>query len=212
MTALLIVLEGIDGSGTTTQAARLVSRLQSLGRLAHGTREPSTGPVGALLRELLMGRHAMADDRPVGGDTMALLFAADRKDHLQREIEPRLAEGCDVVSDRYVWSSWAYQAQEADLPWVKALGRNLRAPDLTLLIDLPIEEAARRRALAGRPEERYDADATLARVARQYQRLAADDPNARVVDGSPSIDEVTARIWSEVDRLLASRSPSQEAP
>lgn len=197
-----IVLEGIDGSGTTTQAARLVEHLQSRGRKPHGTREPSTGPVGKLLREILLGGHAPTPGASVHGDTMALLFAADRRDHLQREIEPHLAAGFDVVSDRYHWSSLAYQAQETDVSWVAGLGRNLRQPDLTILVDLPIAEAARRRALAGRPEERYDADSTLAKVATQYRALAAADPRARVVDGSPSVDEVTLAILKVVDEVL----------
>ncbi len=198
-----IVLEGIDGSGTTTQAARLLEHLQSRGRKTHGTREPSTGPVGRLLREILLGGHAPTG-ASVHGDTMALLFAADRRDHLQREIDPRLAAGFDVVSDRYHWSSLAYQAQETDVSWVAGLGRNLRQPDLTILVDLPIAEAARRRALAGRPEERYDADSTLAKVAAHYRALAAADPKARVVDGSPSVDDVTQAILKVVDEVFLS--------
>lgn len=200
-----IVLEGIDGSGTTTQAERLLAHLRVRGRQAGATREPSTGPVGKLIREILLGGHAPGDGANVHGDTMALLFAADRRDHLQREIEPMLAAGSDVISDRYVWSSLAYQAQEADLPWVRGLARNLRSPDLTLLIDLPIEEAARRRALAGRPVERYDADSYLAKVAAHYRKLAAEDSNAQVIDGRPGMDEVTTLICSAVDRFLAAQ-------
>ena len=199
---LFIVLEGIDGSGTTTQAARLLAHLAVRGRQACGTREPSTGPVGKLIREILLGGHSSAQGHAVHGDTMALLFAADRRDHLTREVEPQLAAGFDVISDRYVWSSFAYQAQEADLPWVQQLARNLRKPDLTMLIDLPIEEAARRRSLAGRPIERYDADGYLAKVAAHYRQLAATDQNALVIDGRPSMDEVTVLIAAAVDGLL----------
>ena len=199
---LFIVLEGIDGSGTTTQAARLLAHLAARGRQACGTREPSTGPVGKLIREILLGGHSSEQGHTVHGDTMALLFAADRRDHLTREVEPQLAAGFDVVSDRYVWSSFAYQAQEADLPWVQQLARNLRKPDLTMLVDLPIEDAARRRSLAGRPIERYDADGYLATVATHYRQLAAADPNALVIDGRPSMDEVTVLIAAAVDELL----------
>ena len=199
---LFIVLEGIDGSGTTTQAARLLAHLAVRGRQACGTREPSTGPVGKLIREILLGGHSSAQGHAVHGDTMALLFAADRRDHLTREVEPQLAAGFDVISDRYVWSSFAYQAQEADLPWVQQLARNLRKPDLTMLIDLPIEEAARRRSLAGRPIERYDADGYLAKVAAHYRQLAATDQNALVIDGRPSMDEVTVLIAAAVDGLM----------
>ena len=89
----LIVLEGIDGSGTTTQTERLVACLRQQGRTAVSTREPSGGPIGRLLREVLLGQHRMPGGAPVDGRAMALLFAADRLDHLQREVELDLAEG-----------------------------------------------------------------------------------------------------------------------
>ena len=95
MSGRLIVLEGIDGAGTTTQTSRLVAALGARGVAAHATREPTTGPVGRLLREMLGGAH-----QPVDQTTLGLLFAADRADHLQREIEPELARGTVVVSDR----------------------------------------------------------------------------------------------------------------
>src|SRR5688500_19723673 len=151
MTPIFVVLEGIDGAGTTTQTERLVQHLRSRGRRAQATREPSQGPVGRLLREILLGAHAPASGQPMNGRTMALLFAADRLDHLQREIEPWLADGVDVASDRYLLSSLAYQAEEADRPWVAELARGIRPPDLTLLLDVPVEVAARRTAAAGRP-------------------------------------------------------------
>jgi dTMP kinase len=201
--AIFVVLEGIDGSGTTTQLERLVRHLEGRGRRAHGTREPSQGPIGLLLRELLLGRHALPGGAPADGQAMALLFAADRRDHLRREIEPNLAAGVDVVSDRYLWSSLAYQAEEADRDWVASLARGLRSPDLTILLDVPVEVAAARRRAAGRVTERYDADAVQARVAASYRRLAAGDPTALVLDGRGSIEEVEGEIAAAVDALAA---------
>jgi dTMP kinase len=201
-----IVLEGIDGAGTTTQTERLVAHLRARGGRATATREPSDGPVGRLLRELLLGRHPLPDGGKVGGPAMALLFAADRQDHLQREIEPLLAAGSDVVSDRYLLSSLAYQAEEADRDWVASLARGVRAPDLTVLVDVPIAVAAARRRQAGRPVERYDADSTLARVAENYRALVGGAPaNTVVIDGSGSADQVGAAIAALVDDLLEGR-------
>jgi len=200
---IFIVLEGIDGSGTTTQLDRVVAHLAARGRSAHPTREPSAGPVGLLLRELLLGKHALPGGAPADGQAMALLFAADRRDHLRREIEPALARGLDVVSDRYLMSSLAYQAEEADRGWVASLARGLRPPELTILLDVPVEVAAARRRAAGRVVERYDEDAVQARVAENYRRLAAADPTAQVIDGRGSVDEVTAAIAAAVDRVLA---------
>ena len=141
---LFIALEGIDGSGTTTQLDRLVAHLKARGRAAHATREPSTGPIGRLLRELLLGQHALPNGAPADGQAMALLFAADRRDHLLREIEPALERRVDVVSDRYLMSSLAYKAEEADRGWVAGLARSLRTADLTIHIDVPVAVAAER--------------------------------------------------------------------
>jgi dTMP kinase len=199
---LFIVLEGIDGSGTTTQTGRLAQHLERRGRRVHTTREPSAGPIGRLVREILLGGHRLADGKPADGPAMALLFAADRRDHLVREIEPALAAGLDVISDRYLLSSLAYQAEEADRAWVASLARDLRAPDLTLLLDLPVQLAADRRRAAGRVEERYDADAVQERVAARYRELVAASPNARTLDARGSIDDVTALITHAVDDLL----------
>jgi dTMP kinase len=195
-----IVLEGIDGAGTTTQTDHLVTHLRARGRQAVATREPSGGPIGRLLREILLGQHRAADGAPVGGSTMALLFAADRLDHLQREVDPLLAAGTDVVSDRYLLSSLAYQAVEADRPWVASLARGVRQPDLTVLVDLPIAVAAERRQRAGRPVERYDADSFLGRVAENYRQLARET-GAAIVDGAGTAEEVGAVIAALADAL-----------
>lgn len=199
---LFIVLEGIDGAGTTTQTERLVQHLAGRGRRAHPTREPSQGPVGRLLRDILQGGHAPAPGETVAGGTMALLFAADRLDHLQREIEPRLAAGEDVVSDRYLLSSLAYQAEETDRAWVLGLARGVRVPDLTILLDVPVEVAADRRHKAARITERYDADAYLTRVTDNYRRLAREQ-GVTTLDGRGSVDEVARAIATLVDARLA---------
>jgi dTMP kinase len=199
---LFMVIEGIDGSGTTTQVPLLEAHLARRGRRVHTTREPSPGPVGGLLREILVGGHRLAGERAVDGRAMALLFAADRRDHLTREIEPALAAGADVISDRYVLSSLAYQAQEAERDWVASLARDVREPDLTLLLDVPVAVAAERRRAAGRADERYDADDVQARVAARYRELVAADPRAVVIDATRSVVEVAVAIARAVDVVL----------
>jgi dTMP kinase len=199
---IFIVLEGIDGSGTTTQLSPLARHLEARGRRVHLTREPSTGPVGRLLREILLGQHRLPGGAPADGPATALLFAADRRDHLVREIQPALAAGLDVVSDRYLLSSLAYQAEEADRGWVAGLAKDLPVPDLTILIDVPAPVAAQRRRAAGRAEERYDEDAVQTRVAARYRELIAATPNAVTVDGRADVDSVAAEITAAVDHLL----------
>lgn len=223
---LFIVLEGIDGSGTTTQLERLAQHLRDRGRPALATREPSEGPVGRLLREALLGHHRDERGTPIDGRAMALLFAADRRDHLVREIEPALAAGSDVVSDRYLLSSLAYQAVEADRLWVQKLAEGVRVPDLTLVLDLPTPVAAERRRRAGRVDERYDADATLIRVAENYRRLAAGAPAREsaalpaaelplgpivLLDATATVDAVAGAIAAEVDRVIDSPPPRRES-
>jgi dTMP kinase len=134
---------------------------------------------------------------------MALLFAADRRDHLRREIEPALAAGIDVVTDRYLLSSLAYQAEEAERDWVAGLARAVRPPDLTLLLDVPVSVAAARRRAAGRSTERYDEDGFQARVAANYRRLAGGDPGVVVLDGGGTVDAVADAIVREVGKLMA---------
>lgn len=182
------VLEGADGVGTTTQRHRLAQRLEARGRRVHITAEPSTGPCGRLIREILATRaHDEATRRE-----LALLFAADRIHHHAHEVEPHLAGGEDVVCDRYVLSSLVYQSLELPLEWVEALNRYAPPADATMLITLPIEEAlARLEARPGR--DLFETRALQARVHEAYAALAAR-VDARVVDGRGSMDDVTERL------------------
>jgi dTMP kinase len=194
-----IVLEGIDGAGTTTQTRLLCDWMNAKDRPAQATREPSDGPVGRLLRQILAGEHA-----PVSGTAMALLFAADRMDHLAREIEPALARGVHVVSDRYYHSSLAYQAEESDRQFVAAVNARARAPDLVCLLRVAPEVAAERRRQDGRTAERYDALAVQRRVALNYDELPSrlgGRERIVVVSGEQPIEAVQAELRREVERL-----------
>jgi dTMP kinase len=148
-----VVIEGIDGSGTTTQCALLADRLSEKGLPAHTTREPSDGPIGVLIRQVLTGRVVTPSPhgaRPPTWTTMAALFAADRLDHLEAEIHPNLNDGVAVICDRYDYSSVAYQTVsggggEDISSWVLELNRHARRPDLTLVLDVdPVVAASRR--------------------------------------------------------------------
>jgi dTMP kinase len=191
----LIALEGIDGAGTTTQTRLLQSALTERGHSVHATCEPSQGPVGKLLREILRG------DLPVNGQTVALLFAADRLHHVEHEIQPAERAGRVVISDRYVLSSLAYQSLECDEAWVTAINRFAPPADLTLLLDVPVEIAAARRAQQGRVVERFDALDMQRRVAQKYRELAARH-GAVVIDGSRDTDQVLETLLPHVYALL----------
>ncbi|MBW2730882.1 MAG: dTMP kinase [Deltaproteobacteria bacterium] len=168
---LFVALEGIDGSGTTTQARLLVEQLAKAGHPAHLTQEPSSGPVGRLLRDVLRGEWKM----PSAGT--ALLFAADRLHHLNDEILPRLDEGQHVVSDRYLLSSLAYQGLECEHAWVEAINRQAIIPDLTVFLRIHPARAAQRRASRGDAAEIFETDRFQQRVAERYEDLL--QPEAR---------------------------------
>ncbi|MFV8756009.1 dTMP kinase [Nannocystaceae bacterium ST9] len=200
-----LVLEGIDGSGTTTQSQRLAERLRARGHRVLETREPSRGPIGAMTREML----AADSSRTVGPEALALLFAADRLEHLAREIEPALAEGQLVICDRYLVSSWVYQSLDCDPSWVRALNRHARWPDLTFVFALSAELAlarvAARRAASGEPIERFDQAPTQRRLAEGYARVLAEaDPREAPglvhVDAAAEIAVVTETL---VERCIA---------
>ena len=193
----LIVIEGLDGAGTTTQARRLVEHLVACGQPAHLTREPSGGPIGRLIREMLTGSHAIPSS-PISQSTFGLLFAADRLDHLQREIEPAIATGVAVVSDRYYHSSLAYQGTGADRDWIALLNARARKPDVTIFLEVRPEVAAKRRLDAGRTQELFEAMQMQEEVAAGYKATVAELITAgeriEIVDGERSPDEVFGAI------------------
>ena len=193
----LIVLEGLDGAGTTTQARRLVDHLVADQRAAHLTREPSDGPVGLLLREMLTGGHAIAGEKLSQG-TFGLLFAADRLDHLQREVEPAIASGATVVSDRWYHSSLAYQGTGADRDWIAVLNARARRPELTIFLQVRPEVAAKRRADAKRREELFEDLEMQREVDAGYRatmdELAAQGERLVIIDGEQSEDDVFVEV------------------
>lgn len=207
-----IVLEGIDGAGTTTQVELLRGALTRRGLPVHSTREPSDGPIGTMIRQILQGRlvvPGVSGPRAPSWLTMALLFAADRADHLDAEVLPNLLDGVTVLSDRYDHSSVAYQTASGGKPeaagWIREINRQARRPDLTVVLDVNPDVAARRRhARQGRPEL-YEDSELQARLASFYASLERYFPEERIVhvDGEGDIEAVHTRVVAEVDRLRA---------
>jgi dTMP kinase len=193
MAAPFIVFEGLDGAGTTTQAHRLVDALARLGRRAHFTREPSDGPIGTMIRQALGGRLSLPGGQRLAPDTLALLFAADRTDHLAAEIDRLCAAGVTVVCDRYLLSSVAYQGQELDPAFVRSANVRARAPDLTLFVRVSPETALQRRSGRHLGDELYEKLTTQRRVAAAYDQAAAEfseSHRVKIIDGERTIDEV----------------------
>jgi dTMP kinase len=201
-----IVLEGIDGSGTTTQGHALVATFERLGFAARFTHEPSTLPLGLLLRQILSG----SGDAPrPDWDAMALIFAADRLQHVAAEIEPWLAAGTTVICDRYDLSSLAYQSatapnEAAALPWLRAINQRARRPDLTLVFDVTPEVAeGRREGRGGAPElfERRELQRRLADIYSAAEQLLPGDRIVHV-DANAGLAEVERNLMTALGQAF----------
>jgi dTMP kinase len=208
-----IVLEGIDGSGTTTQTAEIKKRFDSLGLPSHVTAEPSTGPVGSIIRQILTGRLVVRQHHGVSTPswtTMSLLFAADRQDHVESEIWPNMRDGVNVICDRYVYSSIAYQSvsskSEQSINWIHEINRFIKKPDLVLYLRIDPEEAQSRCRMRGQGIEIFDDPEFQHKLAKAYDKLARDldDVNLATIDGDRPIEDVAEECWSHVERLRSS--------
>jgi len=191
----LIAIEGIDGAGKTRNARRLVRWLRKIGIRAHYTSEPTRGVVGRILEKMAFGRR-------VDVRVEALLFAADRIDHLNRIIKPLLDRGFIVVSDRYVHSSIAYQSiTVGDQGWVEELNKFAEKPDLVILLDVDPERGLRR---IRRRKARFERADVLRRVREKYLELAERE-GFEVVDANRGIEEVFEDVRSLVKGFLEER-------
>ena len=205
-----IVFEGLDGAGTSTQVRLLADRLRAERpelRVAV-TAEPSGGPAGAMIRQVLKGRTtavtALGQPADFDRKALALLFAADRLDHVACEIEPLVDAGWIVVCDRYVWSSLAYQSLDAPMEWIKRINLFAPPPDLLVFLDISAEIGLAR-VDASRPgREIFEQENTLGRVADAYHLALKDLPARRacVLAGNRPVETVAEDVWTAVRSLI----------
>jgi dTMP kinase len=217
MRGKFITFEGGEGAGKSTQAEALARRLQSLGIDVRLTREPGGSPGAEIIRHVLLAGGA----KPFGADTEAILFAAARDDHVRSTIEPALARGSWVISDRFADSTRVYQGAlgKVDTRLLNALERvtigDLK-PDLTILLDLPAEmglfRANKRRGKKTADRFEGEGKAFHEKLRDAYQRLAAGEPErCAVVDARASQSHVASRVWDVVDERLKPRSAQKVA-
>jgi dTMP kinase len=197
-----ITFEGIDGAGKSTHIGFVTDLLKAAGKTVVSTREPGGTKLGEKLRELLL--HEKMDL-----ETEALLMFASRREHLAQVIEPALARGDWVLSDRFTDASFAYQGGGRGLPLDKleALERWVHPrlqPDLTLLFDVPLE-VARKRLDATRTLDKFESEeaAFFERCRNEYlRRAAASSGRIVVIDSTRSIDEVRASLRAALEKCL----------
>ena len=196
----LIVFEGVDGSGTTTQAARLHEKFATKEIASYLTAQPSERPTGKMIREILGGRLI----KDPGFATMSLLFAADRQDQQDADILPRLYRGENVICDRYVHSSVIYQSVSANdpakRPWIKEINKHIITPDITIYLRIDAHTAELRRAERGGEEEIFDKKLFQRRLIDVYDSIGHIFPEHRIVtvDATLSIEEIEAEVWKAV--------------
>ncbi|MHA3682976.1 dTMP kinase [Leucobacter sp. HY1910] len=206
---LFITFEGGDGAGKTTQSELLATWLEARGREVVRTREPGGTPLGARVRELLL--HGGDEIGAVDARAEALLYAADRAQHIAKLVRPALDRGAVVVQDRYIDSSLAYQGAGRVLDVAEVRGISEWAtgglwPHLTVLLDASTELAAARRAARGGAADRLEAEAVEfhAAVRAGFLALARTDPGRYLVlDASLAAGELHTRVLERVRELLA---------
>jgi len=218
MRGKFITFEGGEGTGKSTQAAMLALRLEALGVSVQLTREPGGSPGAEIIRHVLLSGAA----KPFGPDVEAMLFAAARDDHVQCTIRPALAAGKWVICDRFADSTRVYQGilGQVDQRLIKGLERvslGDLAPDLTVVLDVPVElglERIKLRRGAAAPD-RFDAENLEfhQKLREAYLAIAAEDPDRCVVIDAGAAKEAVARsIWNAVGARLdptTFRAPSE---
>lgn len=201
-----ITLEGLEGVGKTTNRERIEVQLQAAGIDFVGTREPGGTPVGESLRELVLHAHG-----ELQRETELLIMTASRVEHVAQLIEPALARGQWVLCDRYLDASAAYQGAGRQLGIERVLSLHTLMgvtlePDLTILLDMPVEDGLARMAARGKPDRiEREAVAFFERARQAYlMRATAEPDRVKVIDASGIVETVGSAVASAVQSLIDS--------
>ncbi len=195
---VFICVEGLDGCGKTTQTKLLVRRLRKKGYDAVYTAEPSRGSIGRFIK-----KYCLHGKKRVSSIVEALLFAADRYEHVENEVIPALNEGKLVVSDRYVYSSLAYQgAAGLDLKWIEKINEHAISPDLAIFVDVEPEIVIHRL----KPKKSVMENLETQRKVREVYMKFVEKGELTKINGNKSQKEVADDILKVVLRFLEKAS------
>lgn len=193
-----IVFEGIDGAGTTTQTKKLVDSLSTAGVPVDADSEPTAGAVGRLIRSVLQGEESLE------ACSLALLFAADRNEHLyapQTGVIARIDRGRTVVSDRYVYSSLAYQGVSCDRELVDTANAHFPSPGHVFYLDVPVSICIERISTRSRKEifeKEQFLEAVSVRYAQVLERAREHGVAVHTLDGTASSEQIAAQVWRTI--------------
>ena len=196
---MFIAVEGIDGSGKSTTIREIKRYLESKGEAVYLTAEPTTLATGKIVRNFLSETNS---DTPLIHEMLALAFAADRINHLREEIWPALRKKQTVITDRYFFSSIAYQSLNVSYEWVKGVNRFATLPDVLVFIDVSIDKAVERLTKFRTSTEIYEKRELLQQIDRTYREVIKEfEDNLKVIylNGNLEID----KIYSDVEEKFA---------
>jgi dTMP kinase len=200
-----LVLEGIDGSGKSTQLALLRSKLRAKGIAVHSTREPTDSPIGLLIHQHMTHQIHLQEA------TVAALFVADRLDHVLNDVDgmaKHVKSGTTVLSDRYYFSSYAYHSLHVPMEWVieaNTMSARLLRPDLNIFVDVTPETCLGRLVNSRGNLERYEKQRTLETVREMYFKAfekLKEEERVIVVDGHREPEEISDEIWAHASQLF----------
>ena len=202
---MFIAVEGIDGSGKSTTIREIKRYLESKGEAVYLTAEPTTLATGKIVRNFLSETNS---DTPLIHEMLALAFAADRINHLREEIWPALRKKQTVITDRYFFSSVAYQSLNVSYEWVKGINRFATLPDVLVFIDVSIDKAVERLTKFRTSTEIYEKRELLQQIDRNYREVIKEfEGNLKVIylNGNLDIDKIYGDVEEKFAPLFADK-------
>jgi dTMP kinase len=199
---MFIAIEGIDGSGKSTTIKELCKYLEIKGHSVLRTAEPTDMPTGKLIREVLAKKD---EESRLTHEMLALMFASDRLNHLRERVWSALKEKKIVVTDRYFFSSIAYQSVNVSYDWIKEINRFATMPDMLVFIDVSIDKALERISTFRQKTELYETREYLEQIDRNYKTVIADFKDSmRIIylDGNLKMDEIYSDIEKKFEGIL----------
>ena len=202
---MFIAVEGIDGSGKSTTIREIKRYLESKGEAVYLTAEPTTLATGKIVRNFLSETNS---DTPLIHEMLALAFAADRINHLREEIWPALRKKQTVITDRYFFSSVAYQSLNVSYEWVKGINRFATLPDVLVFIDVSVDKAVERLTKFRTSTEIYEKRELLQQIDRNYREVIKEfEDNLKVIylNGNLDIDKIYGDVEEKFAPLFADK-------